>query len=197
MLWVALFGLPVVSYTLKSLIPGYFQCNMDVGEIFLNLWLNKFLHLYAGVDVGPVRTRAGPVTAWETSQTHNWEWWCRNFIGLRDLSYRSIQMLTQIINAAYGYWQERDNLFRWSEIWLNLLGAQGMTPPGRGSTRSGKTASLCARSTSMSMTDKSWDRPSWRYGGPVRGCALSWHTGGGGRMPLWNALSRSSALMPV
>ena len=101
-LWAAHFGLPVVAYTLRSLMPGYFQCDMDVGEMFLNFWLNKFLRPYAGVNVGPVRTQGGPLPAWEESRTQNWERWCRNFMGLRDLPYRLIQLLTQIKYAAYG-----------------------------------------------------------------------------------------------
>jgi len=50
-LWAAHFGLPVVQYTLRSLLKGYFQYDMDVGEMFLNFLLNESLRPYAGVDV--------------------------------------------------------------------------------------------------------------------------------------------------
>ena len=39
-LWAPHFGLPIVQHTLRSLMPGYYQCDMDVGEMFLNFWLN-------------------------------------------------------------------------------------------------------------------------------------------------------------
>ena len=31
-LWDPRFGLPVVPHTLCSLLPGYYQCDMDVGK---------------------------------------------------------------------------------------------------------------------------------------------------------------------
>ena len=39
-------------FTLRSLLPGYYQCDMDSREMFLNFWLHRFLCPYARVDVG-------------------------------------------------------------------------------------------------------------------------------------------------
>ena len=58
-LWSLHFGLPTVQHTLQSLLPGYFQCDMDAGEMFLNFHLHADLQLYAGVDVTHVRSPPG------------------------------------------------------------------------------------------------------------------------------------------
>ena len=39
-LWAPHFGIPVLQQMLQSLIPVYFQCNMDIGKMFLNLPLH-------------------------------------------------------------------------------------------------------------------------------------------------------------
>ena len=72
-LWAPHFGLATMRYTLRSLLPGYYQCDMDSGEMFLNFWLHPFLREYAGVDVGQVRTREGPLPDWEVGRNRDWE----------------------------------------------------------------------------------------------------------------------------
>ena len=49
------FGLPVIHHTLRSLLPGYHQADMDVGEMFLNFILGEEVRPYSGVDVSHVR----------------------------------------------------------------------------------------------------------------------------------------------
>ena len=41
--WAPHFGLPYVSHTARSLMPGYCQCDMDIGKMFLNFLLHKEL----------------------------------------------------------------------------------------------------------------------------------------------------------
>ena len=62
-LWAAHFGLSSIACMLRSLLLGYYQCDIDAGGIFLNLWLNRFLQPYAKVDVGSVQTKLGTVPA--------------------------------------------------------------------------------------------------------------------------------------
>ena len=64
-LWAPHFGLPIVQHTLRSLLTGYHQCDMDVGEIFLNYWLNPELRPYAGVDITHVRGAGKDCPGWE------------------------------------------------------------------------------------------------------------------------------------
>ena len=37
-IWAPRFGLPTVRQTLRSLLPGYYQCDMDIEEMFLNFF---------------------------------------------------------------------------------------------------------------------------------------------------------------
>jgi hypothetical protein len=96
------FGLPMINYTLRSLLPGYHQADMDVGEIVLNFILGEEVRPYSGVYVSRVRLseedvkQANGVPDWWTCKENpqrKWERWCRNWMGLRDSPYRSLQML--------------------------------------------------------------------------------------------------------
>ena len=74
--WATHFGLPTVRQTLRSLLPGYEQCDMDVGEMFLNFLLHEEMKQMSGVDVTFVRSKESSDTEWEAQQTRNWERWC-------------------------------------------------------------------------------------------------------------------------
>jgi hypothetical protein len=50
------FGLPVILYVMRSLRPGYYQADMDIGEMFPNIILGEQLCPYSGVDMTHVRT---------------------------------------------------------------------------------------------------------------------------------------------
>ena len=42
-LWAPRFDLSMVKQTLRLLLPGYLQCDLDVGEQFPNYYLHKEL----------------------------------------------------------------------------------------------------------------------------------------------------------
>ena len=44
-----------LQHTLCSLLPGYYQCDMDVGEMFLNIPFHHEIRPYAWVDITHVR----------------------------------------------------------------------------------------------------------------------------------------------
>jgi hypothetical protein len=47
-LWAPHFGLLTIKQTLQALLPGYFQCDLDVGEQFLNYPLHTELREFLG-----------------------------------------------------------------------------------------------------------------------------------------------------
>ena len=49
-LWAPRFGLPYVTHTTRSLMPGYCQCDLDVGDMFLNFLLHNDLKQMSGVE---------------------------------------------------------------------------------------------------------------------------------------------------
>ena len=58
-LWAPHFGLPYVTHTTRSLMPGYCQYDLDVRDMFLNFLLHEELKRMSGVDVCWVRS-TGP-----------------------------------------------------------------------------------------------------------------------------------------
>jgi len=111
-LWAAHFGLPIVQYTLRSLLPGYHQCDMDVGEMFLNFPLHKDIRPYAGVDITHMRGNGTKEQDWEVGRMTKWERWARNFMGLTDSPYRSLQLLIKAKHVAYDNHKGEVNPFK-------------------------------------------------------------------------------------
>ena len=50
-IWAPHLGLTTVWHTLCSQLPGYSQCNLDIGEMFLNFLLNDTTKEVLGVDM--------------------------------------------------------------------------------------------------------------------------------------------------
>jgi hypothetical protein len=75
-LWAPRFGLPMVKQTLRALLPGYCQCDLDVREQFLNYPLHLDLREYSGVDVSGVRSLDQRDQDWEANRGPGpWERW--------------------------------------------------------------------------------------------------------------------------
>eukprot|EP00956_Cyclotella_meneghiniana_P007532 scaffold10178_cov23-Cyclotella_meneghiniana.AAC.4 len=133
------FGLPILLFVVRSLMAGYFQADMDIGEMFPNFMLGERLRPYSGVDVSHIRTTEGDlrhhlpeplekIPDWEKERTRKWERWERNWMGLRDSPYRSIQMAIIAKEMAYGNHADPDNPFQWEQVHLNLPGQFGYDP---------------------------------------------------------------------
>ena len=138
------FGLPYISHCLRSALPGYYQADIDIGEMFLNFMLGKNVRKYAGVDVSALKILLkdlGPngeppdwwkeptnPMEWEESRTRTWERWVRNFMGLRDSPWRSIQLMLIAKVIAYGDRTDPNNPFQWESAILNLPGSWNYDP---------------------------------------------------------------------
>ena len=120
-LWAPNFGLPIVQHTLRALLPGYSQCDMDVGEIFLNFPLHPNLRPFAGVGITHIKIMPYE-EGWDQDRTRVWESWAKNFMGLIDSPYRSLQLLMHVKFIAYGERKYSLNPFQWSHAKLNLPG---------------------------------------------------------------------------
>ena len=117
-LWAPHFGLPMVEHTLRSLLGGYHQADLDVAEMFLCFKIHPDLRPYAGVDVKLVKNRRPE--SWEVGRNRDFEAWYRNFMGMKDSPYRSIQMMLMAKVEAYGDRNQHDNPFGWDRVVLNL-----------------------------------------------------------------------------
>ncbi|EJK62140.1 hypothetical protein THAOC_17263, partial [Thalassiosira oceanica] len=124
-IWAMHFGLPTMRHTLRSLLPGYYQCDGDIGEMFLNFMLHEILRELSGVDISHVKS-GDPV--FEAARAAAWERWCRNWMGLKDSPVRSIQLMTRVKLVAYGDRRVRTNPFHWERVVFNLPGTSGYRP---------------------------------------------------------------------
>jgi len=114
------FGLPIIRHALRSLLEGYHQADIDIAEMFLNFNLCVSLQPYSGVDLSTLKLHAGEDKLWER--------WTRNFMGLRDSPYRSIQLMIMAKREAYGDHLDRTGPFHWGTIVLNLPGTRDYDP---------------------------------------------------------------------
>ena len=55
-LWATYVGLPIFQHTLRALLTGYSQYNMDVGEILLNFPIHPDLRPFGGVDIAHIKS---------------------------------------------------------------------------------------------------------------------------------------------
>jgi hypothetical protein len=115
----------LVKQTLRALREGYYQCDLDVGEQFLNYKLHKHMRALSGVDVREVRSSDPADKAWEAAREGNWERWEPNWMGLRDSPYRSLQWQARLKLEVYGDRQQRANPFHWDRMAMNLSGLKG------------------------------------------------------------------------
>ncbi len=118
-------GLPTVQETLRAIMPGFYLCDLDVQDQFLNFKLHNSLREYSGVDVHGVRSLACEDASWEVLRPARWEWWERNWMGLRDSPYRSLQWQVRLKLEVYGDRQVLTNPFHWDHIKFNLPGSRG------------------------------------------------------------------------
>ncbi len=85
------YGLLSIKHTLRALREGYYQYNLDVGKQFLNYKLHESLRELSGMDVREVQSKDPSDAQWEASRGGSWERWERNWMGLCDSPYCSLQ----------------------------------------------------------------------------------------------------------
>ena len=125
-LWAPHFGLPTVQHTLRSLMPGAHQADLDIGEMFLNFMLHDSLRQYSGVDLTHLRSEDQSNEEWEAERKKLYderERWVRNWMGTTDSPQRSIQMLLKAKTVAYGRKDNTANPYQWDSVQLNLPGS--------------------------------------------------------------------------
>jgi hypothetical protein len=89
-------------------------------------YLHEELRQYSGVDVREVRSTDPADTDWEAERGPGpWEQWERNWMGLHDSPYRSLQWQVQLKFEVYGDRKNMANPFHWDRVEFNLPGSKG------------------------------------------------------------------------
>ena len=114
-LWAPGFFLPTIDSVLRNASKESWYGDIDLGEMFLNYFLDEEVRKYAGVDVSKLGAGC-------------WERWERTLMGLRPSPYVCTQSFRWCEDCIRGDRREKDNIFHWDSVKLNLPGDQGYNP---------------------------------------------------------------------
>lgn len=123
MLWAPWFPLPTVDSLLRSVEPGTWMSDNDVGEMFLNFILHESVQALCGVDLTlyfPDGVPEGTSVLWER--------WTRCAMGLRPSPYQACQGMMWALEVIFGDRRNAANVFRFDRVELNLPGSSDYNP---------------------------------------------------------------------
>ena len=119
--WAPWFSLQTCESHLRSVDPGTYMGDADLGEMFLNFPLDKHIRKYAGVDLTEIFPGEGE------SEEEFWERWERMLMGFRPSPYCTTREMRRIDNFLRGSRFNPQNIFRWKSVVLNLPGMTDYT----------------------------------------------------------------------
>jgi hypothetical protein len=102
MLWAPWFPLPTIDSLLRSVEPGTWMADNDVGEMFLNFILHESVQALCGVDLTLYFPDGVP-----DGTSVLWERWTRCDMGLRPSPYQVCQGMMWSLEASY-FWRPND-----------------------------------------------------------------------------------------
>lgn len=108
--------------TFRALLPGYMQADIDIGEMFLNFLLHESMKKLSGVDVNHIGPKG------KDGKRIPWERWVRNWMGLKDSPFRSVQWMIRLKFEVYGDKDDENNPFQYDRVELNLPGSKNYRP---------------------------------------------------------------------
>jgi hypothetical protein len=123
MLWAPWFPLPTVESLLRSVEPGTWMADNDVGEMFLNFVLHESVQALCGVDLTkyfPDGIPPGTKVLWER--------WTRCAMGLRPSPYQACQGMMWALEIIFADRNDVHNVFRFERVRLNLPGKTDYNP---------------------------------------------------------------------
>ena len=119
--WAPWFSLQTCESHLRSVDPGTYMGDADLGEMFLNFPLDRFIRMYAGVDLTEIFPDEG-----KPGETF-WERWERMLMGFRPSPYCTTREMRRIDLFLRGARTNPSNVFRWDKVILNLPGSPEYT----------------------------------------------------------------------
>ena len=114
-LWAPNFALPTIDSVLQNADSSTWFSDIDLGEMFLNYFLDEELRSYAGVDL---REMGG-------NKKERWE---RTLMGFRPSPYICTQTFGWGESGIRGDRRDDDNPLRWDDVKLNLPGDAEYNP---------------------------------------------------------------------
>lgn len=116
--WAPNFFLPSIDSVLMWVSADSWHADRDLGEMFLNYFMDERLRPFSGVDV----------TKLFESEVMDWRAWSRMFMGFKPSPYVSGKLYGWTIDIIHGNQWDPRNPFRWNKVHLNLPGQTDYTP---------------------------------------------------------------------
>lgn len=129
-IWAPNFILPTIDSVMRNASFDTWYGDIDLGEMFLNYFLDEKLRPYAGVDATALRDDLRELyrnvsTDEEKRFILRWE---RNLMGLRSSPYNSIRTFLWGEDFVRGDRHDPNNPLRWSKVMCNLPGSENYDP---------------------------------------------------------------------
>ena len=121
------FGLATVDTMLRTVEACTWSADNDFGEMFLNFWIHPEIRKYTGVDL----TTLFPEELGDENGAkgkRKWETWVRCAMGVTVSPYQTTQCSQRVKRIVFGCRTDPNNIFRWTEVRLNLPGNEDYDP---------------------------------------------------------------------
>jgi len=116
-IWAPNFLLPTIDSMTRLMDHHSWMGDLDLADMFLNFPLDPKIRPLCGIDLRPLFPDAT-----------SWGRWERCVMGLKSSPYVTIKALLLAFEIVLGDHQDPHNVFHWTEVKLNLPGAEGYDP---------------------------------------------------------------------
>jgi hypothetical protein len=114
--WIPWFAIPANTALERVVVAGSVQADNDYEDMFLNFILHEGLQDYTGVDV------SGLFADEDSEEDTKWD---RPAMGLTGSPYTCVQGSSRGKRVTLGKREDRDNVFHWEDVVMNLPGTFG------------------------------------------------------------------------
>jgi len=121
--WVPNFYMPSIDSLLLYCSPKTWFSDMDLGEMFLNYFMDPKIRPFCGVDVSHFVDKES-----NEKSLSRWLQWNRIFMGFRSSPYYAVRTFSYCVDLVRGNWTDATNPYSYSRIRLNLPGSKEYSP---------------------------------------------------------------------
>ena len=124
--WAPGFWLPTADTAIRQLCFGFWSVDLDLGEMFLNFPLPKWLYKYLGVRMEAIAKHINKMEGHHRVQA--FEAWTRCLMGFGPSPFLAIRFYYHGEEFIIGNPRDRDRALRWDKVVLNCPGSKTFDP---------------------------------------------------------------------
>lgn len=127
-IWTPKFFLPTMASVLNYADDHTFYGDIDIGEMFLNYFLDPEIRPWAGVDVTALYSATNQECDRDTKSKRTLMRWERSLMGVRSSPYNCVRAYLISEEVIRGDRLDVANPFRWHRIVFNMPGTESYNP---------------------------------------------------------------------